>query len=116
MKSFKLFFASFALIIAGFTTVNAQSAPKQTKCSPTKLIRQIQSKVTYPELAEENGFESSVKVSFTIKDDNTVEVISTSGTSSYFINHVEKVLDGVKVKPGCNVDGRIYTTKISFKA
>ena len=78
------------------------------------LRKFISNNVAYPSFLKKTNNPEKVTVSFTIKEDGTLQVISVNTENEQLKNHVTKELKDIKVKPAMINTEAVYTMDIVF--
>ena len=125
MKSFRLLISTLAIAIFGTVNLaatniidNKSPEVKESGEVARTTYKELRSDVTYfiqnPQLKQHNILQEDVMISFTVNDQNRIELTNIDAESSYLKYFVQNKLDKQEVRTENTVKGRTYNIKVSF--
>jgi hypothetical protein len=125
MKSFRSLISTLAIAIfatANLTATNIidNTAPstKESAELARATYKELRSDVTYfvqnPQLKQNNILHEDVMITFTVNDQNRIELTNVDAKSPYLKRFVKSKLDRQEVRTENTVKGRTYNIKVSF--
>lgn len=125
MRSFRLFISTIAIAIFATATLTANNITNNNNPASAEsaevartTYKELRSDVTYfvqnPALKQHNILQEDVMISFTVGDNNKIELTNVDAKSPYLKNFVTSNLDRQEVRTKNTVKGRTYNIKVSF--
>lgn len=125
MRSFRLLISSLAIAI--FATANLAATNitdhnnpdvKESKEVARATYKELRSDVTYfvqnPQLKQNNILQEDVMISFTVNDENRIELTNIDVKSPYLKRFLVSKLDRQEVRTKNAIKDRTYNIKVSF--
>ena len=108
---------AFALLIgtASFASNDDDNSIKALKAQKTRVIKNVNSQMDYPQFAIEKNIQGEVRVKFELDKKGNIDIISTNSAQWELEKYVISELKEMKVEEDNIFKGQTYNMKFSFR-